>query len=98
MTNEKMLKMVISALVVVVCVGQAGGATPVGTVFTYQGRLIEADRTADGPHDFEFGLYDTAVDGNQLGDKVDVNNLDVTDGYFTAELDFGDVFDGIHIL
>ena len=89
-----MLTMVVSALVVVVCVGQAGGATPVGTVFTYQGRLIDADRTADGPYDFEFGLYDAAVDGNQFGDKVDVNGLDVTDGYFTAELDFGDVFDG----
>jgi hypothetical protein len=66
-----------------------------GTVFTYQGRLMEADKPADGQHDFEFMLYNAPSYGSQLSGTVDVNDLDVIDGYFTVELDFGsNVFDG----
>jgi hypothetical protein len=67
-----------------------------GTVFTYQGRLIHNSEATDGPHDFEFKLYDSPFGGNQLADTIDINNLDVIDGYFTVELDFNDpnVFNG----
>ncbi len=66
-----------------------------GTAFTYQGRLMETDHPAEGQHDFTFVLYDSPSDGNQLQSKSDINDLDVIDGYFTAELDFGsNVFDG----
>ncbi len=67
-----------------------------GTVFTYQGRLIHNSEATDGPHDFEFKLYDSPVGGNQLADTIDINDLDVIDGYFTVELDFNDpnVFNG----
>jgi len=70
-------------------------AARMGTVFTYQGRLMEADNPADGQHDFEFRLYNAPSYGSQLSGTVDVNDLDVIDGYFTVELDFGsNVFDG----
>jgi hypothetical protein len=70
-------------------------AATMGTAFTYQGRLLDANGVADGLYDFEFGLYDAPVDGNQLASKVDVDDLDVIDGHFTIALDFGsDVFDG----
>jgi len=66
-----------------------------GTAFTYQGRLIDSNTAADGEYDFEFELYDAPFAGGQLGSTIDVNDLDVIDGYFTVELDFGsDVFDG----
>jgi hypothetical protein len=66
-----------------------------GTVFTYQGRLMEAGNPADGQYDFEFILYNAPSYGTQLAGTVEVNDLDVIDGYFTVELDFGsDVFDG----
>ena len=66
-----------------------------GTGFTYQGRLIDSNSVADGLYDFEFELYDAPSDGNQQGSTIDVNDLDVIDGYFTVELDFGsDAFDG----
>ncbi len=67
-----------------------------GTVFTYQGRLIHDNNPTDGPYDFEFKLYDSPTGGNQLADTIDINNLDVIDGYFTVELDFNDanVFNG----
>jgi hypothetical protein len=66
-----------------------------GTAFTYQGHLIEANGPADGLHDFEFKVYDANFAGTQKGDTIDVNALDVVDGYFTVLLDFGGkVFDG----
>ena len=60
-----------------------------GTAFTYQGRLIDAENAADGEYDFEFDIYDAPSGGVLLASTVDVNALDVIDGYFTVELDFG---------
>ena len=72
-----------------------GKAAPMGTAWTYQGRLIDANNAADGEYDFQFKLYDAQTAGVQQASTIDVNDLDVIDGYFTAELDFGsDVFNG----
>jgi len=68
-----------------------------GTAFTYQGRLMDSNSTADGLYDFQFKLYDNAdpVFAAQQGSTIDINDLDVFDGYFTVELNFGSsVFDG----
>lgn len=68
-----------------------------GTAFTYQGRLIDANSAANGLYDFQFKLYDdpNVIVGTQVGSAIDINELDVIDGYFTVELDFGSgVFDG----
>jgi len=70
---------------------------PMGTVFSYQGRLMDSDKPADGLYDFEFKLYDNPdpVYAMQQGTTIDINDIDVIDGYFTVELDFGsDVFNG----
>jgi len=76
----------------VVCASWAG---PMGTGFTYQGRLIDANKPADGLYDLQFKLYDVNVAGAQKGSTIDVNELDVIDGLFTVLLDFGsNVFDG----
>ena len=65
-------------------------AAPMGTAFTYQGRLIDANGPADGQYDFEFRLYaDPVLNSYQIGGTVDINDLDVIDGYFTVLLDFG---------
>ncbi|MHC4145449.1 MAG: hypothetical protein ACYSUD_11800, partial [Planctomycetota bacterium] len=75
--------------------GQVGEAGSMGTVFTYQGRLIDANAAAEGVYDFNFGLYNSASDGNQVGSDVNVPDVNVIDGYFTVLLDFGSsVFDG----
>ncbi|MHC4113311.1 MAG: LamG-like jellyroll fold domain-containing protein, partial [Planctomycetota bacterium] len=66
-----------------------------GTGYTYQGRLLEGNNPADGSYDFEFKLYSDPGIGLQEGSTIDINDLDVIDGYFTVELDFGsDVFSG----
>jgi len=70
-------------------------AAKMGTAWTYQGRLIDANYPADGLYDFQFRLFDAYVAGTQQSSTVTVNEADVIDGYFTVELDFGsDVFDG----
>ncbi len=66
-----------------------------GTAFTYQGRLIDANKPADGLYDLRFRLYDANVAGAQKGSTIVVSEVDVIDGYFTVDLVFGSaVFDG----
>src|SRR5262245_60634046 len=62
---------------------------PVGSAFTYQGRLLESGNPANGSYDFRFGLHDAATGGNQLGGFVTLNGQTVADGLFTVQLDFG---------
>jgi hypothetical protein len=42
-------------------------AADVGTSFTYQGQLTDNGNPAQGPHDFEFRLFDADVGGTQIG-------------------------------
>lgn len=68
---------------------------PMGTTFTYQGHLIDSNKPADGLYDLQFSLYNTAVGGTPKGRAISMNEVDVNDGVFTLNLDFGgDVFDG----
>jgi hypothetical protein len=73
--------------------GSGSSASAVGTAFRYQGRLTDGGTPADGEYDFIFVLHDSASDGSQVG-HMSVNDHTVSDGLFTVELDFGDVFDG----
>lgn len=87
----------ISAILVLAFVWLIGfaKATPMGTAWTYQGRLMDANGPVDGLYDLQFKLFDDPCTGTQQGSTVDVNDVDVIDGYFTTELDFGSsVFDG----
>lgn len=64
-------------------------AAPVGYAFTYQGSLKDAGVNANGPYDFRFGLFGTAAGGVQVSPTVVVDDLSVTDGVFTTDVDFG---------
>ena len=70
-------------------------AAPMGTAFTYQGRLLDKGTQAEGLYDFQFKVYNDIGRGMQKGSTIDINDLDVIEGQFTVELDFGsDVFAG----
>ncbi|MCK5563837.1 MAG: hypothetical protein KAJ07_01205 [Planctomycetes bacterium] len=70
-------------------------AEPLGTAFTYQGRLSDAGSAADGSFDFQFKLFGAGTGGGQIGSDLSRVDIDVVDGYFTVLLDFGSVaFDG----
>ncbi|MFN0151691.1 MAG: hypothetical protein ACKVU1_13385 [bacterium] len=60
-----------------------------GTAFTYQGQLDDAGAPTSGLHDFRFRLFDAATGGAQLGSTLCSDDVDVVDGVFTAQLDFG---------
>lgn len=65
-----------------------------GTAFTYQGYLQDANGPVTGPYDLEFKLYDQPGAGNPLG-VVTKAQTPVGDGRFTVTLDFGaGAFDG----
>ena len=74
--------------------GEPGLQAAVDTAFTYQGRLLDGGTPANGTYDLEFRLYDASSGGNQVGGLISVGDLLVTEGLFTVQLDFGDVFDG----
>jgi hypothetical protein len=94
MKAKKMITILVLAGCFMLYAGQTAMAGSVGTAFAYQGRLIDANETADGLYDFQFKLFDANIDGNQVGGDVNKTEVDVIDGYFTVKLDFGGVFDG----
>lgn len=61
------------------------------TAFTYQGRLAENNAAVNGSYDMQFRLYDNpnAGEGTQQGATVSKPNTPVSNGIFSAELDFG---------
>ncbi|MBS1796720.1 MAG: hypothetical protein JSS81_23010 [Acidobacteria bacterium] len=64
------------------------------TAFTYQGKLNDNGLAANGNFDLEFRLFDGAAGGGQVGAAVSLPNVQVANGVFTVQLDFGAVFDG----
>lgn len=63
--------------------------------FVFQGSLNDDGAPADGMYDFQFVLYDAEVAGNQIGPFNILDDIEVINGSFNAELDFGDnAFDG----
>ncbi len=72
---------------------QEGACSP-GS-FSYQGQLKKDGSLVNGIYDFQIKLYDAVSGGTQLGETCLLNNVAVTDGVFTVQLDFGPgVFDG----
>jgi hypothetical protein len=64
-------------------------ASPMGSAFSYQGRLNDGADPANGFYDLQFAVYDASVSGNQLGSTLTSSATAVTNGLFTATLDFG---------
>jgi len=62
---------------------------PVGTTFTYQGKLADGGSPANGSYDFLFSPFDAASGGVQVADSQIREDVAVVDGYFTVTLDFG---------
>jgi hypothetical protein len=68
---------------------------PLDGRFTYQGRLDQSGLPVSGLYDFEFRLFGSAVGGSALTPAYTTNDLLVSNGVFTAQLDFGaDTFFG----
>jgi hypothetical protein len=98
MFAKKSIFLVSLILIVVLMMTSSASARPLdaalGTGFTYQGKLSDGGAPANGTYDLQFILYDDLSDGLQVGSTVTLNDVSVTNGLFTVQLDFGDVFDG----
>jgi hypothetical protein len=66
----------------------AAPASPMGTGFTYQGRLEGGSGPVNDDCDLAFRLYDQAAEGSQVGEALSMT-VPITDGLFTVNLDFG---------
>lgn len=63
---------------------------PLGTSFTYQGKLEQSGALVNGSADFQFRMFDAAGAGAvQIGSMQSLFDVLVTDGLFTVNLDFG---------
>lgn len=72
----------------------SGAQVNLGTAITYQGQLIDAGAPASGPYDLRFALFNTAADeGSEVGSPLTLEDVPITNGVFTVQLDFGNVFD-----
>ncbi len=68
------------------------GAGPVSTAFTYQGFLENNGAPANAAFDMNFVLLDDI--GNVIAGPTCIDNVAVSAGIFTVQLDFGAQFDG----
>jgi hypothetical protein len=72
-------------------IGPTEPQTPLGTGFTYQGRLLYDGSVVSDTCDFAFSLWDAKTFGVQSGITQTVS-AEVTDGYFTVDLNGGGQF------
>jgi hypothetical protein len=70
-------------------VAQLATAFAQGTAFTYQGRLNSGGTPANGNYDLVFALYNDPLIGSQIGTAITNSAMPVTNGLFTATVDFG---------
>src|SRR5882762_9703069 len=63
-------------------------AAPLGSAFTYQGRLLENGGPAAGVYDLRFTIYDALNDGSAQTAAAHLPNVPVTNGVVTVALDF----------
>src|SRR5688572_13604698 len=59
------------------------------TEFTYQGKLTDLGTSPSGSYQMEFRLFDSLVNGNQIGSTLTNAAVSVTNGVFSVRLDFG---------
>jgi hypothetical protein len=84
-----MMRMHMAVGCALLCASAARAQAPMGSAFTYQGRLADAGGPATGSFDFRFTLFDAATVGGAVGAPVSVPAVAVAQGLFAATLDFG---------
>jgi hypothetical protein len=64
-------------------------ATPLGSAFTYQGLLLTSNAPTSSLQDFQFTLFDQSSGGIQIAGPITFDNVAVSNGVFSVQLDFG---------
>jgi len=72
-----------------IAIAASAMAAPVGTAFTYQGKLTDSSgNPVSGTRDMTFKVFDALTAGNQVGATVAKLGVNVSGGLFTVQLDF----------
>jgi len=83
------------ALLLMSVAGIAVQAAPQTTAFSYQGQLNAGGTLPTGTYQFTFTLYDAATGGAQVVGTAPIQrSIQVINGLFTTDLDFGQIFNG----
>lgn len=90
MFRKSYLIALLAALALFVGVGGAVAQQSLGAAFTYQGRLSSGTGAVNGACDFQFSLWDSPVaPATQIGSTLTRPDVNVANGLFTVQLDFG---------
>ena len=89
MKTKRIVAILLLSLGLMVCQTKLCEAEPMGTAFTYQGYIYDANYVANDFYDLQFKLHDALVGVGQVGTDINTPDVDVIDGFFTVELDFG---------
>jgi len=69
--------------------GQVQSLDPLGSAFTYQGRLLKDGAPVNGACDLQFGLWDALTGGASLAAVQTKASVQAQNGLFTVQLDLG---------
>jgi hypothetical protein len=88
------MKKLIRFIGLIVAVASITASHAQTSVFTYQGKLDDASAAATGTYQMQFALFPAASGGSQIGSTITFDGsslpaVQVTDGIFTVQLDFG---------
>ena len=91
----KLFCTLMAAVLMFVTVGAFAQPAAQTTAFTYQGQLNAGGTLPTGVYQFTFTLYDAATGGSPVVGTVPIqSSIQVINGLFTADLDFGQIFSG----
>lgn len=94
MTRNSIQLGLLAAALMTIATTAARGAD-VGTAFTYQGKLTDGGVPANGTYDFQFRLYTGAWPlGFLSAGPINKDDVQVMDGLFMTNLDFGSAING----
>jgi hypothetical protein len=92
--NSKNAIVMLAVLICLSALNPQLSAAPLGTAFTYQGRLNDGANPASGNYDLRFALYDGVTNGSAMAGPLTNAATAVSNGLFAVMLDAGPVFDG----
>src|ERR1019366_4889789 len=87
-------KLALALLALSTIIAHPSTARAQGTAFTYQGRLNSSGSPVNGSYDLTFALFSVSNGVGQVGNTVTNTATLVSNGLFTATLDFGANFSG----
>lgn len=81
-------------IVLLIFVVTLSANVPANQSISYQGNLQELGESYSGSVGMKFRLYDQVSGGSQVAPEIEVSSVNVNDGVFQVDLNFGKVFDG----